>query len=80
MADVAWLVCRSVMKGVFSNDVTIEIDRPGGAVESYFVPTSAVKDNRVRVTGRPMNGLFLAKLPTESADTVLVESSRVVFG
>ena len=71
-----WLKCK-VLKGMFSDEVTVVIRTLGGDA-SFFVPKSAADDGKVKVRVAHHAGHTVALLPDEYQSVVDIESSQLI--
>jgi hypothetical protein len=73
----SWLKCK-VLKGMFSDEVTVVIRTLDGESASFFVPRSAADDGRVKVRVAQHAGHTVALLPDEYQSVVDVEPSQLI--
>jgi len=68
-----WLKCE-IIKGMFSDEVTVRVRGESGQSVAVFVPTSQIEPNQkfVRVRAFEKQGKFLAVLPDERHTSVAV--------
>ncbi len=77
MTKSGWLKC-SIGRGMFSDEVAVNVTLRNGAVESYFVPSTEVNQDRVRVSLRDRGPVLWATLPTSDNVTLAVDKSKIV--
>lgn len=75
-----WLVCEHIGKGMFSDEVSVEIARNDGAKAWFFLNSEDVDERRgaVRAKLENIGAIVWATLPTEDRAAVAVSRSQVV--
>ncbi len=83
MNDQVWLRCK-VYRGIFSDEVVIEIEVPGSGVITGFVPKDSVRveegteEGQVQVDVYTLEDGKWAVLPTTGRDAIPVQESDFV--
>ena len=79
MQKKAWLDCKSVSPGMFSDELTIVLDRFNGQEESFFVPEKKVIGNRLQVLVENKESISWATLPTEQPFLIPINKSCIHY-
>lgn len=61
----AWLQCRQIRPGMFSDERIVTVTTTRGEDTSYFVPADTVQGDRVLVDLEEYRGVHWATLPTD---------------
>lgn len=72
-----WLRCNQIVEGMFSDEKTVTIPRLGGHEESFFVPTSFVRGDQLRVEVLKRGAQTWVTLPTSERPQIAVPADRL---
>lgn len=77
MQKKAWLKCKSVEPGIFSDELTVVLDRFNGQEESFLVPRQKVNKKSLQVLVEKRESISWATLPTEQPCLIPVNSNCI---